>query len=552
MRKKLSLLLTVAAVYVTCYGQDNQVVENQVASLYQQFNIKTNLLYDATATFNLGAEFRLSDKSSFELSGNWNPWTFGNNRKWKHVLVRPEYRLWTKETFSGHFFGLHGHYAFYNVGNLPKPPFSQYMKDHRFQGWLAGGGLSYGYRWNFNHRLGMEAVAGVGYAYLSYDQYPCDKCGEKIGGGTRHYVGPTHIGLNLIYSFGKKKKSPPTGPVYVQQVEKKQPSVVLPYTPLLQTCYVVPEAEVVKQRFEEGSAYLDFASGKSVINPSFKGNAAELEKMHRFIEVVRNDPDATITGISIMGFASPEGKYASNLTLSENRAKALKEHIKAMCGFPETMFDVQGKGEDWQTLDSLISGSSMTEKYRILEIIRGTDVFDGRERKLMNLAGGEPYKRMMTDYFPRLRRTEYKLQYTVQPFTVEKGKEVFKTKPSSLSLNEMFLIANTYTPGSDEYNDVLETAARIFPYSDEANLNAAAAALERKDVAMAERYLLKVEQKTGVYYNNTGVLHGLREEWERALEAFGKAKTTGSTQAGSNEAEIAKAIASRQPANHDN
>lgn len=165
--------------------------------------IKTNLLSDATATFNLGAELRLGGATTLDVPVGYNPWTFRNNRKWKHILVQPEFRLWLDEAFDGHFFGLHAHWAFYNVGNLPHGPFSRYMRDHRFEGWLLGAGVSYGHRWGFrNPRWAIEATLGVGYAYLSYDKFMCPKCGEKLGSDTKHYFGPTKIGVNLIYTFG--------------------------------------------------------------------------------------------------------------------------------------------------------------------------------------------------------------------------------------------------------------------------------------------------------------------------------------------------------------
>ena len=62
----------------------------------QKAAIKTNLLYDATTTFNLGAEFALSPKWTLDVSGNYNPWTFSNNKKWKHWLVQPHAGSFTK------------------------------------------------------------------------------------------------------------------------------------------------------------------------------------------------------------------------------------------------------------------------------------------------------------------------------------------------------------------------------------------------------------------------------------------------------------------------
>ena len=68
-----------------------------------------------------------------------------------------------------------------------------------------------------------------------------------------------------------------------------------------------------------------------------------------------------------------------------------------------------------------------------------------------------------------------------------------QTQPQKLSLNEFYLVAQTYEPGSVEFNDVFETAVRMYPNDEIANLNAANSAMQRKDVENAKRYLQKGE-----------------------------------------------------------
>lgn len=46
--------------------------------------LKTNVLYDATATVNAGVEFSVAPKWTMDISGNYNSWNFSDNRKWKH------------------------------------------------------------------------------------------------------------------------------------------------------------------------------------------------------------------------------------------------------------------------------------------------------------------------------------------------------------------------------------------------------------------------------------------------------------------------------------
>lgn len=66
----------------------------------QNIAIKSNLLYDLTTSLNLGGEIRCDDTHTLSLSVNYNPWSFGNNKKIKHFLIQPEYRKWFNEAFA--------------------------------------------------------------------------------------------------------------------------------------------------------------------------------------------------------------------------------------------------------------------------------------------------------------------------------------------------------------------------------------------------------------------------------------------------------------------
>ena len=61
----------------------------------QDISLKTNLLYDISTTFNLGAEFRLAPKWTLDVSANYNPFTFSDSKKWKHWMAQPEARRLT-------------------------------------------------------------------------------------------------------------------------------------------------------------------------------------------------------------------------------------------------------------------------------------------------------------------------------------------------------------------------------------------------------------------------------------------------------------------------
>ena len=130
----------------------------------QDIAAKTNLLYWSSTTPNLSFEFGLGKRTTLDLTGAYNPWTLNkdSNKKIKHWLVMPEFRYWLCERYNGHFFGLHSGYVFYNISGVRVLFQDKSTKNHRYQGWATGAGLSYGYSWILGKRWNIEATIGSG------------------------------------------------------------------------------------------------------------------------------------------------------------------------------------------------------------------------------------------------------------------------------------------------------------------------------------------------------------------------------------------------------
>ena len=152
--------------------------------------------------------------------------------------------------------------------------------------------------------------------------------------------------------------------------------------PLL--AYVTPEAERVKERVKEGSAFLDFPVNRTEIYPEYRDNPSELRKILETVSSVKEDPYATITEVYIKGFASPEGTYKHNTYLAEHRAKALIEYVKGLYHFEQARFTVDFEPEDWAGLEKRVENSSLADKEELLAIIRADEPkdYDRREAKL--------------------------------------------------------------------------------------------------------------------------------------------------------------------------
>ena len=304
----------------------------------------------------------------------------------------------------------------------------------------------------------------------------------------------------------------------IVELAPKEPYVMRPLPN-----FVSPEAEPIKNRVETGSARIEFLSGKSVIMPHYKGNAAELEKVNTAIRQILADTLTQIHSIVLTAYSSPEGTYASNEKLSKARAEALKVYVQTNNELKGVSVKTQAVAEDWETLREMIARSEHPWKEAALKIIDGNDIFDGREGKLMRLEGGKPYRMMLQEWFPQLRRTDYRLDYSVKDFTVEQGREIIRTRPAQMSLNEVFHVANSYERGTPEFNEVFDIAVRLFPENPVANINAAAAAISRADTTMAKKYLDKVEGDTRAE-NNRAACYMLTQELDRAMEHLKKAE----------------------------
>ncbi len=168
----------------------------------QNVALKTNVLYWATTTPNIGAEVSFGKKHSVQLFYGYNPWTFSERKSLRHWVLQPEYRYWFCQSFNGLFLGVHAMGGEFNVGeiDLPTGLFNK-LKDHRYEGWYVGGGVTVGYQVPMSKHWNFEASIGIGYDYVKYDRFGCGVCGERLGSGHKNYFGPTKAALSFLYIF---------------------------------------------------------------------------------------------------------------------------------------------------------------------------------------------------------------------------------------------------------------------------------------------------------------------------------------------------------------
>jgi len=294
--------------------------------------------------------------------------------------------------------------------------------------------------------------------------------------------------------------------------------------------YVRPAAEMVKSRSLEGSAFIDFPVDRTEIHYDYRRNASELGKIRATIDSVRGDSDVTITQVWLKGFASPESPYAHNKELAIGRTESLRQYILQLYHFSPSVIATDYEAEDWDGLRRYVEQSNISHKEELLAIINSDLEPDAREWKLKSGYPDE-YRFLLHNCYPSLRHTDYRIAYNIRGYSdVDEIKRIMAEQPQKLSLNEFYLVAQQYEPGTDEFTEVYETAVRMFPTDATANLNAANAAIRRDDFAAAARYLAKAGNSPEAIYAR-GALAIRQGDYDTARRYLGEAKSLGVEQA---------------------
>ena len=320
------------------------------------------------------------------------------------------------------------------------------------------------------------------------------------------------------------------------------PYIVTPYL-----SYVEPMVEEIKSRDVQAEAFLDFEVNKVNIRPEYMNNPKELAKIRTMIDDLKADPSIKVNRLDIIGYASPEGSLANNKRLSEGRAMALRDYLATRYDFARNQYHIIFGGENWDGLVKALEASSMKDKETFIHIIKNTGDDALRKKEIMHVGGGTPYRTMLKEIYPGLRKVNCKIDYTVVNFDVEQGRIVIKTNPKYLSLNEMYQVANSYPKGSDDFVNVFDVAVRIYPDDEVANLNAAAVALTKKDLKTAVKFMEKANKQTAEYINNSGVYDFLNGNINQSIAAFTQAAHMGNDAAKANLKQLQKILDSKKP-----
>lgn len=310
------------------------------------------------------------------------------------------------------------------------------------------------------------------------------------------------------------------------------------YNPKFTASVIVPEpTEKIVE--ETHSAFLNYQLAKHKLLYDYKDNAKKLDEVGRVINEVKTNKDFTFTSIKINGYASPEGTVPYNLTLSSNRANEFRDFIVGKYDINAEDLDVNYYGEDWDGLVAKLKESDLNNKNEIINIINSEPNPDARDDKIIALDNGKTYNKLLSNFYPPLRRNDYTMVFIARRFDVEEAKEIIKSRPTILDLNEMFLVAQTYKNDKDSYNEVFKIAARVFPNDPVSNVNVSAIEIDEKNYDAVIDRLKKLDDSPEAL-NNLGIALYYKGKYNEAMKAFNAAKKAGLAVAGTNADELKK------------
>lgn len=177
-------------------------------SLYM--SAKTNMLYDLALVPNAGLEFYLGKGFSIEAD-YMHAWWHSDPHNWYWRIYGGDLALrwWfgraaKEKPLTGHHIGAYGQILTYDfelgkMGIIGGQPAGDIFDEPNFTA-----GLEYGYSLPLAKRLNIDFSIGFGYHWgIFYEYVPIDDCYVWQATKKRSYIGPTKVGISLVWQIGK-------------------------------------------------------------------------------------------------------------------------------------------------------------------------------------------------------------------------------------------------------------------------------------------------------------------------------------------------------------
>ena len=290
----------------------------------------------------------------------------------------------------------------------------------------------------------------------------------------------------------------------------------------------------------------------------------EMKEFHKKVAEVNADTkNFKLNNIEVSAYASPDGGVKLNTGLAENREKNAEKYLNKQLKKAkiEATVDAKYTAQDWEGFQELVAKSNLQDKDLILRVLSMYQDPEQRENEIKNISS--VYKTLADEILPQLRRARLTANYDIIGRSDEEINEAFDTDAKVLSVEEL-LYAATLTNDNARKEAIFAKTTQLYPndfraYNNlgelafaagnvakaetyfkqaasknanaaEANANLGLVELVKNNVATAESYLGKATGANAVN-EALGNLYIKQGQYQRAVNAFGDAKTNSAAQA---------------------
>lgn len=158
--------------------------------------------------------------------------------------------------------------------------------------------------------------------------------------------------------------------------------------------------------------YVHFVVNSSVLDTTFRDNAANLKKAIDYINDLNSSEEFQLAEIRISGSSSLEGTFLYNANLSQARCSTVERYIRKMAAIPDNITICSSGQMLWDRFITFVEKSDMRHTSRIVKIVNDNpeftynsdgDLIDSRKKRLMDFNCGRDWKYMYEHIFPYLR-----------------------------------------------------------------------------------------------------------------------------------------------------
>lgn len=307
---------------------------------------------------------------------------------------------------------------------------------------------------------------------------------------------------------------------------------VLATSQLLSRCSM--SASTAPDAFQRVIAQKQEANIKFLINQAnlraSELNSVSIKDLGNILrEINDNEETRALQNIEVSAYASPDGKYALNEKLAEQRQNVSANYLKGELKKIQMEADVDTKftAEDWDGFQELISKSNLQDKDVILRVLSMYKDPEEREEQIRNMS--EVFTDIKESILPELRRARLIVNYEVIGRSDVQILSQYDLDPSKLSVEELVYGANKLVKDEDTRRQWNETIARQYPSDYRPLNNMAQVAIANGQTELAQTYLNRAASinKNAPEVNTNLALLALKEGNVAAAESY-LAKGSGS------------------------